>query len=181
MIGSIALLTLVTAERLGELWLAHRNTRALLEGGGVEHAARHYPAIVALHAAWLGGLWVLGWDLPIHAGWLAVFGLLQALRAWTLATLNRLWTTRIITVPGEILVRRGPYRFFDHPNYAVVIGEIAVLPLAFGLWQFAIVFSVLNGAVLFVRLRAENRALGTLRWRTGDPSGSHRGAPKTGH
>lgn len=163
MIGSIALLTLVSAERIGELWLAHRNTRALLDGGGVEHGARHYPAIVALHAAWLGGLWALAWNLPIQAGWLTLFVLLQALRAWTLTALGRRWTTRIITVPGEVLVKRGPYRFFDHPNYAVVIGEIAVLPLVFGLWGFALLFSVLNGVVLFVRVRAENRALATLR------------------
>ena len=163
MIGSITLLTLVTAERVGELWLAQRNTRALLQRGGVEHAAGHYPLIVALHALWLGGLWVLAWDLPMQVGWLALFALLQVLRAWTLATLKGRWTTRIITVTEEVLVKRGPYRFFQHPNYAVVIGEIAALPLVFGLWQFALVFSFLNGAALFVRIRAENRALAALR------------------
>src|SRR5689334_24972241 len=109
MIGSVVLLTLVTAERIGELWLARRNTKALLERGGSEHAAEHYPTIVALHALWLAGLWLLAWDLPIQLGWLALFAVLQMLRAWTLATLKNRWTTRIITVPGEILVKRGPY------------------------------------------------------------------------
>lgn len=163
MIGAVVLLTLVTAERLGELWLARRNTRALLEGGGIEHAAGHYPIIVALHGLWLGGLWLLAWNLPINLVWLGIFGLLQILRVWTLVTLGKRWTTRIITVPNETLVRRGPYRFIDHPNYAVVVGEIAVLPMVFGLWQFALFFSALNAAVLFVRIRAETVALADLR------------------
>lgn len=162
MSGAVILLALVTMERIGELWLAGRNTAALLAQGGVEHSAGHYPFIVALHAIWLAGLWLLGLGQPIDAGWLIVFGLLQILRVWTLATLRERWTTRIITVPGETLVRRGPYRFIDHPNYLVVVGEIAVLPMVFGLWQFALIFSVLNAAMLFIRIRAENSALGPL-------------------
>ncbi len=163
MIGAIALLALVTAERVAELPIAARNTRALLAGGGIEHEAGHYPAIIALHALWLGGLWLLAWDSPLNLVWLAVFLGLQALRVWTLLSLGRRWTTRIITVPGETLVRRGPYRFLKHPNYVVVIGEIAVLPLVFGLWWFAAVFSLANALALYVRIRAEDRALALLR------------------
>jgi methyltransferase len=159
----IALLGLVTAERLGELWLARRNTAGLLARGGREHEAGHYPLIVILHAAWLIGLWALAWNRPVNLPWLVVFVLLQGLRIWVLATLKERWTTRIITVPGETLVKRGPYRFISHPNYAVVIGEIAVLPLVFGLWWFAALFSLLNAAVLFVRINAENRALAGVR------------------
>jgi methyltransferase len=114
---------------------------------------------VALHAAWLAGLWWLAWDRPIQAGWLAAYLVLQALRAWVLLSLGSRWTTRIITVPGEALVRRGPYRFLPHPNYLVVAGEIAVLPLVFGLPLYALAFSVLNAGVLAVRIRAESRAL----------------------
>jgi len=153
------ILALVTAQRLGELVLARRNTRRLLAQGGVETGAGHYPLIVGLHGAWLGGLWLLAWDAPIHVGWLAAYLALQVLRAWTLLTLGARWTTRIITVPGETLVRRGPYRFLSHPNYLVVVGEIAVLPLVFGLWAYAILFSALNALVLAVRLRAETDAL----------------------
>lgn len=163
MIGAVFLLTLVTAERVGELWLARRNTRELLAHGGVEHAAGHYPMIVALHAFWLAGLWLLAWDKPINLAWLGIFGLLQILRLWILATLKGRWTTRIITVPGETLVKRGPYRFIEHPNYAVVVGEIAVLPLVFGLWLFALAFSLLNAGALFIRISAENHALRALR------------------
>ena len=159
MIGAIVVLALVTAQRLGELVLARRNTARLLARGGVEHGAAHYPVIVALHAAWLAGLWVLAWDRPVHAGWLGAYLVLQGLRAWVLLSLGSRWTTRIITLPGETLVRRGPYRFVPHPNYLVVAGEIAVLPLVFGLPLYALAFSALNAVVLAIRIRAETRAL----------------------
>jgi methyltransferase len=158
-IWSIVVLGLVTLQRLGELVLARRNTRALLAQGGHEVAPAHYPLLVAMHAAWLAGLWWFGWDRPIHWPWLAVFLVLQALRVWVLATLGGRWTTRIIVLPGASLVAKGPYRFLSHPNYAVVIGEIAALPLAFGLVACAAVFSLLNAAVLTIRIRAENKAL----------------------
>ena len=85
--------------------------------------------------------------------------LVQPLRIWIIASLGPYWTTRIITVPGEPLVRRGPYRFFRHPNYIVVCAEIGVLPLAFGAVEIAIVFSILNAALLSWRIRVEERAL----------------------
>jgi len=156
---SIIVLALVTAQRLSELVLARRNTAALVAKGGVERGAAHYPLIVALHAAWLGGLWVLAWDRPVNLAWLGVYLALQVLRAWVLLSLGSRWTTRIIVVPGETLVRRGPYRFIPHPNYVVVAAEIAVLPLVFGLTTYAIVFSLLNAAVLWLRIRTENTAL----------------------
>jgi len=159
MILSLAVLAFVTAQRLGELVLANRNTKRLLAKGGVERGADHYLLIVGLHAAWLLGLWLMAWDRPVNLAWLALFVVLQLGRLWVLATLGPRWTTRIITVPGETLVRRGPYRFFPHPNYAVVAGEIFVLPMAFGLWAFALAFSALNAGVLFIRIRAEDRAL----------------------
>jgi methyltransferase len=159
MILSVAVLTFVTAQRLGELVLANRNTKRLLAQGAVERGAEHYPLIVGLHAAWLIGLWILAWDRPANLACLAVFVVLQLGRLWVLATLGPRWTTRIITVPGEPLVKRGPYRFLAHPNYAVVAGEMLVLPLVFGLWAFGLVFSVLNASVLFVRIRTEERAL----------------------
>ena len=96
----------------------------------------------------------------MHPGWLALFALLQGLRLWVLATLGRRWTTRIIVWPDRPLVRRGPYRWLSHPNYAVVVAEIAVAPMVLGLGWMAALFSLLNAAVLSVRIRAENRALG---------------------
>jgi len=134
-----------------------------LQQGGVEVGREHYPLIVALHAVWLIGLWVLGWEAPVHPVWLGAYALLQVLRGWVLASLGRRWTTRIIVVPGEALVRRGPYRWLPHPNYLVVAGEIAVLPLAVGLGWYAALFTLLNAAVLAIRIRAENRALSAMR------------------
>jgi methyltransferase len=157
---SIIVLGLVTLQRLGELVLANRNTRALRRRGALEVGADHYPLIVALHAFWLAGLWALAWDRPINFVWLTVFIGLQLLRVWVIASLGSRWTTRIIMLPGESLVRRGPYRFVSHPNYMVVAGEIAVLPLTFGLGVYALIFSLLNAAVLYLRIRAESRALG---------------------
>jgi methyltransferase len=156
---SLPILAFVTLQRLAELVLARRNTARLKARGGIEHAPGHYPLIVALHAAWLAGLWALAWHRPVDLAWLGVYVVLQGLRAWTLISLGSRWTTRIITVPGETLVRRGPYRILPHPNYVVVAGEIAVLPLVFGLWIYAVVFSLANAAVLAIRIRAENRAL----------------------
>ena len=127
--------------------------------GAIEAAPRHYPLMVAVHAAWLISLWVFGHDRPIDILALIVYLALQGLRLWVMRTLGPRWTTRIIVLPGERLVSAGPYRFLPHPNYAVVAGEIAVLPFALGLPLVALIFSILNSAVLAIRIRAENRAL----------------------
>jgi len=156
---AVVLLGAVTAERLAELYWARRNTAALLAQGASEFAPAHYPAIVLLHALWLASLWIFGWERPLNPVWLAVFLTLQVLRLWTLTTLGRRWTTRIIVLPGAPLAANGPYRFLAHPNYLVVIGEIATLPLCFGLPWLSLVFSIANAGVLSLRIRAENAAL----------------------
>jgi methyltransferase len=153
------ILALVTLQRLGELVLARHNTKALLARGGVEVGARHYPLIVAVHAAWLIALWIFGRDREVDLLALAPFIVLQGLRIWILATLGARWTTRIIVLPGEKPVATGPYRYLSHPNYAVVAGEIAVLPLALHLPVVTVLFTILNAIVLAIRIRAETRAL----------------------
>lgn len=161
LLPSIALLVFVTLQRLGELVYARRNTRALLDRGAYEVGASHYPPIVLLHAAWLGGLWLLAPGRPISLFWVAIFVVLQFLRLWVMTTLKCRWTTRIIVLPGAPLVCSGPYRFMRHPNYAIVAGEIAALPLVFGLSLYALVFSLLNAVVLRTRINAESAALGS--------------------
>jgi methyltransferase len=156
---NLVVLALVTLSRVIELPFARANTRRLLAAGGYEVAPGHYLLIVAVHAAWLAALWWLAPGRPVNLPLLALFGLVELARIWVLRTLGRRWTTRIIVVPGEQLVRRGPYRLLNHPNYAVVVAEIALLPLVFGLWQVALAFSVLNAAALTVRIHEENRAL----------------------
>jgi methyltransferase len=158
-------LLLVALQRGVEVLYAERNTRRLLAHGGVEVGAAHYPLFIILHAAWLISMAVF---IPPYAtpNWrlLGLFIALQAMRAWIVASLGPYWTTRIITVPDAPLVRKGPYRFFRHPNYVVVCAEIAVLPLAFGAVELAIVFSFLNAALLSHRIRVEERALVKRRY-----------------
>jgi methyltransferase len=159
MILSIIILALVTLQRGGELVLARRNTDRLLARGAVEAGAEHYPIMVGLHGAWLIGLWWFAWDRPADLLWFGLYLVLQGLRVWTIVSLGDRWTTRIISLPGAPLVRRGPYRFLPHPNYAVVAAEIAVLPLVFHMWIYAAVFTGLNASLLWIRIRIEDQAL----------------------
>lgn len=154
------MLVLVAVQRICETIYARRNTQALLARGGVEAGASHYPLFILLHASWLIAMAVLIPPATPPNWWLlALYALLQPVRVWIIATLGPYWTTRVITVPDAPLVNRGPYKFLRHPNYLVVIVEIALLPLAFGAVPIAIVFSVLNAALLAWRLRVENREL----------------------
>ncbi|MCF6321883.1 MAG: hypothetical protein L3J32_08970 [Rhizobiaceae bacterium] len=156
------LLAFLTAQRLGELVIANRNTKRLLANGAREIGADHYKFMILLHGSWLVVLWVLGAENEVSRFWLAIFVALQLGRVWVLATLKSRWTTRIIIVPGETLVAGGPFRYFRHPNYLVVIGEIAVVALALGLVWVALIYSVLNAWMLWVRIRVENEGLKTI-------------------
>jgi methyltransferase len=157
--ASVAVLLIVTLQRLVELWVSNINTGRLVARGAREVGRSHYPLIVGLHVAWLAALWWWAPGRDINSPLLLAFALLQLGRLWVIATLGSRWTTRIIVVPGMPLVQSGPYRFVRHPNYMVVIAEIALLPLVFGLWPIALIFTVLNAAVLAVRIREENEAL----------------------
>ena len=154
-----ALLGFVTVQRAAELWWAKQNERRLFAAGGIEYGRSHLLLIVILHAAWLIGMWRLADDRPLDPLFFAIVVVLQIARFWILVTLGRRWTIRVIVVPGEELVARGPYRWLQHPNYAVVTGEFAAVPLALGLPLYALVFSILNAAVLAIRIPAENAAL----------------------
>lgn len=152
---------LVALQRLGELAYARRNTRRLLDRGGIEHGRGHYPLLVGLHALWLAAVALaVPADAAIVWPALAGFVLLQGLRLWTVASLGPHWTTRVIVLPGAPPVKRGPYRWLRHPNYWIVVGEIALLPLAFGAWEIALVFTLGNAALLAWRVRIEDAALG---------------------
>lgn len=154
--------SLVAAQRLAELVWARRNTRRLRVAGAVEHGAGHYPLLVLLHGAWLAALALLTpAHAPVHWPVIGVYLALQPLRLWIIASLGECWTTRVLVVPGRAPVRRGPYRWLRHPNYLVVAAEIALLPLAFGAWGTALVFTVLNALLTAHRVRVENAALAT--------------------
>lgn len=159
------LLLLATLQRLVELIIANRNTRALLAQGAYEVGRGHYPAIVFLHVAWLVTLWgffIFGLT-RFESGFGIAYLAVQVLRIWVMASLGRYWTARIIVVPDAPLVRTGPYRFMRHPNYLVVILEIALLPLALGSWPLALGFSIVNAILLAWRIRVEETALAQRR------------------
>ncbi|MER5276830.1 isoprenylcysteine carboxylmethyltransferase family protein [Streptomyces sp. NPDC002809] len=165
MIWYTALVLAVAVERLAELAVALRNTRWALARGGTESGRGHYPAMVALHTALLAGCLaeagladrpfvpLLGWTTA------AVVVAAQALRWWCIRTLGPRWNTRVIVVPRLPLVTAGPYRLLRHPNYVAVAAEGIALPLVHGAWVTAALFTVLNAALMAVRVRCEEAAL----------------------
>ena len=160
MIWAYTIIGLVALQRLAELPYAARNTKRLLASGAIEYGRKHYPLFVVLHATWLLAIiFALPHNPPIYLAPLIACVALELLRLWVLLSLGPYWTTRIISLPKAPLIRKGPYRFLRHPNYWIVAGEIAVVPLALGLPIFAAVFTALNAAILYQRIRVENAAL----------------------
>lgn len=170
MLAYTLLIALVAVERVAELVVSQRNLAWSRQHGGVEFGAGHYPVMVVLHTALLAGclleaahrefLPALGWPM------LALVAAAQALRWWCIATLGRQWNTRVVVVPGAGRVTGGPYRFLSHPNYVAVVVEGIALPLVHTAWLTALVFTVLNAALLRTRISVENDALRSLD--TGD-------------
>lgn len=155
---------MVAVQRLLELRYSRRNERRLRSLGAIERGAGHYPAMVALHALWLVSTLVEGLlrgpEIPVwYPVPLAAFLLVQPLRYWAILSLGENWNVRILVVPERKLLWSGPYRYLPHPNYVVVTVEVLTFPLIFGVWATALVFSILNAAFLYVRIRAEERAL----------------------
>ena len=166
MIAAYIVLTVVALQRGVEALNGSRNARALLRRGGTEAGGGHYPLLVLLHTAWLLAMFAgIDANTRLHAVPLGLFGVVQLFRVWVFVALGPYWTTRVITVEGEPLVKRGPYRFVRHPNYLVVIAEIALLPLALGQLRAAVAFSIVNLCLLSWRIRVENAALASRRAR----------------
>jgi methyltransferase len=158
-------LGLLGGERLGELAVSSRNARRLRARGAVESGRGHYPAMVVFHAAFLGACAAEALRFPAPPPPVALVPLggallAQALRWWAVATLGERWTTRILVLPGAPPVKAGPYRFARHPNYLAVALEMVCVPLAFGSWRTALLFSAGDAVLLAIRIRAEERALG---------------------
>lgn len=165
----LGFLGLTAIERLAELWVGRRNYAWSMSQGGVEYGQGHWPWMVLLHTFFLMGCAAEAWFLspPFHPTvgpvmlFLAVFS--QALRWWCIRTLGTRWNPKVVVIPGAERTMGGPYRFFPHPNYVAVVLEGIALPMIHGGWRTAAVFSVLNGWLLLVRIRCENKALSQLR------------------
>tara|TARA_R110001599_G_scaffold64982_1_gene183243 strand:+ start:911 stop:1408 length:498 start_codon:yes stop_codon:yes gene_type:complete len=159
---TVLFLGFIIAQRLSELVIAKRNTARLLAKGAYEVGESHYPVMVAMHSVWIACLIFFGYDEAVTFGWLAIFAVLQVFRLWILGSLGGRWTTRIIILE-EPLVVRGPFKYVSHPNYTLVVAEIIVAPMVLGLVWVAVVFTVLNAAMLWVRIAVEHKALAPLR------------------
>ncbi|MEJ6399415.1 isoprenylcysteine carboxyl methyltransferase family protein [Yoonia sp. 208BN28-4] len=160
--ATLLFLGFIIVQRLSELVIAKRNTKRLLAKGAYEVGASHYPVMVVMHSAWIACLVFVGFDEAVAFGWLALFAVLQVFRVWILGSLGARWTTRIIILE-EPLVVRGPFKYVSHPNYMLVVAEIIVAPMVLGLVWVAVIFTVLNAAMLWVRIGVEHKALAPLR------------------
>ena len=158
----IFFISFVILTRVGELLHSRRNEIWLLQQGAVEYGRKHYPFIVALHALFLISLVVEYSTVQngsFNAVLLVLYFMLLAFKIWVIGSLGKFWNTKIYHVTGFPLVKKGPYKYFKHPNYVIVITEIAIIPLVFNLYFTAIVFTILNSIMLFVRIKEENKAL----------------------
>ncbi|GAC1301373.1 MAG: alkylpyrone methyltransferase [Mucilaginibacter sp.] len=147
-------------QRLSELFIAKRNEKWLLRQGAVEYGKKHYPFMIAMHTLFIVSIiteYLLRGQPPIDWLFLVIFLIVLSFKFWALSSLGKYWNTKIYRVPGVYPVKKGPYKFLKHPNYMEVVCEIAVIPLVFHLYYTAIIFTILNAAMLTVRIREENR------------------------
>jgi methyltransferase len=163
---TLCILSAVALQRLAELLYSNRNTKKLLTEGGKEVGQSHYPVMIAIHTGWLFTITTFvvladtrSVDELIIWPLIGVYGLVQLGRFWVLYSLGRYWSTKVIDLPEAPLIRKGPYRWIKHPNYLIVVLEVALLPMALQMWGIALVFSILNAGILAWRIQVENRAL----------------------
>jgi len=160
------ILLIIIIQRLTELVIAKRNEKWLREHGAVEYGQDHYKYIVLLHTMFFVSMLIeynfrerhLDFSV-INYLFLVIFILLQIMRIWVLISLGKYWNTKILRIPDSVLISKGPYRYFKHPNYIIVVCEIFVIPLIFDLYYTAVIFSVLNAVMLKVRIKEENKVL----------------------
>lgn len=159
----ILFISFVTLLRLAELVYSRRNEAWLLRQGAVEYGQKHYPFIITLHTVFFISLVAEYSILPtqsFYPGMLVLYFVLLACKVWVVGSLGKFWNTKIYRVQGFPLIKKGPYKYFSHPNYLIVVAEIVIIPLVSGLYYTAMVFTILNLLMLFVRIKVENKALG---------------------
>lgn len=157
-------ISIVILQRLVELVVAKRNEKWMRSQGAFEAGAAHYPIMVTMHIAFFISLLaeVFLFDRSLSSIWiilLVIFLTAQVARIWCLTSLGKFWNTKIIILPGADVVQKGPYKWVRHPNYVIVTTELLVLPLIFGAYSTAIIFTLLNVWMLSVRIPAEEKAL----------------------
>ena len=158
----IVFFLLLMALRIAELILSKHHEKWLLKNGAIEFGKAHYPWMIALHVSFFISLLVEYYFQLAHSCnfyLLFCFLVLTALKVWVINSLEKYWTTKIYRIPNTDLVKKGVYKYFKHPNYAIVVFEIAIIPLMFHLYFTAIIFSILNAMMLYVRISEENKIL----------------------
>jgi methyltransferase len=156
----IIFISFLILQRLSELYISSRNEKWLLQNGAIQYGQSHYPFMVGMHTLFIISIIAeYNWrgDTPINWGFLIAFLLVLAFKFWALSSLGKYWNTKIYRVPGVYPVKKGPYKIFKHPNYMEVVCEIALIPLVFHLYYTAIIFTLLNAAMLTVRISVENK------------------------
>jgi len=158
----IVFISFVILLRIGELLLSKSNEKWLLKHGAVEYGNKHYPFMVTLHTSFILSL-ILDYSTqqtPSYSLFFIIFYfLIIAFKTWVILSLGKFWNIKIYRITGFPLIKKGPYNYFKHPNYLVVMAEIAVIPLAFHLYYTAVIFTLLNSIMLFIRIKEENKAL----------------------
>lgn len=156
----ILFISFLILQRLSELYISGRNEKWLLSQGAVQYGQSHYPYMVAMHTLFIVSIIVeyfVGDHAEFSSTFLILFIIVLSFKFWALSSLGKYWNTKIYRIPGVYPVKKGPYKLFKHPNYGEVVLEIAIIPLVFNLYYTAIVFSMLNAAMLYVRISEENR------------------------
>lgn len=152
--------------RIGELTLSRSNEKWLLAHGAVEYGQKHYRFMIALHILFIVSL-IVEYYVAGTGSYsrilLAAYFILLAVKAWVVLSLGKFWNTKIYRIPEFPLVKKGPYKFIKHPNYIIVFIEIALIPSIFHLYYTAVIFTILNGVMLIVRIKEENKVLGSER------------------
>ena len=155
-------IALVILLRTGELLLSKKNEKWLLQNGAIEYGSKHYPLMVTLHVCFIISLifeYATQQTASYSLFFIVFYFLLIAFKTWIILSLGKYWNTKIYRIRGFPLIKKGPYKYLRHPNYLVVVVEIAVIPLAFNLYYTAVIFTLLNSVMLFVRIKEENKAL----------------------
>lgn len=160
------IISIVIIQRLTELLVAKKNEVWLRKQGAVEYGREHYKYIVLLHTMFFISMFIEYNIRGRHSEFsvinylfLVIFSILQLMRLWVLNSLGQYWNTKILRIPGYVLIKKGPYRYFKHPNYIIVVCEIIVIPMIFDLYYTAVIFTVLNAIILSVRIKEENKVL----------------------
>jgi methyltransferase len=157
----VIFIVFVVCIRIGELIISRRNEKWLLENGAVEYGHGHYPFIVALHTLFIVSMLIEYYLKPVNLNWVYLLAFIALIlsKIWIITSLGVFWNTKIYRIAGYSLIKKGPYKYVKHPNYIIVVLEIFVIPMTFGLYYTAIIFTLLNFIMLSIRIKVENKAL----------------------